>query len=121
MTTSRSFSNPVHLSREATATLSSLKRKQERCKKLGYDDLAWDYSAEMIHAVNRSTLNSLTSGDFSSDDLLMFCETAKSYEESQENTGKKGVHLELLLIEGSPLAGEIIEILKKHEGENPNV
>lgn len=114
MTTSQS-SKPVHLSREVAVTLTSLKRKRERCKKLGYDDLAWDYSAAMIHEVNRSTLQSLTSGNFSSDDLMMFCETAKSYEESQENTGKKGVHLELLLIEGSPLAGEIIEILKKHE------
>jgi hypothetical protein len=107
-------SKPVHLTRETTATLSALKPKQERCKKLGYDDLAWEYSAEMIHAVNRSTLNSLVSGNYSSDDLMMFCETAKSYEASQENVGKKGVHLELLLIEDSPLAGEIIEVLKKH-------
>lgn len=97
--------------------MSSLKRKAERCERLGYADLTWDYKAAMIHAVNRSTLDLLTSGDYSSDDLMMFCETAKSYEDAQKNTGKKGVHLELLLIEGSPLANDILAVLKKHEGD----
>jgi hypothetical protein len=111
------YSRPVHLSREATETLSSLKPKVDRCKRLGYDDLAWDYSAAMIHTVNRSTLHLLDSGTFTSDDLLMFCEVAESYEKSCGNIGKKGIHLNLALIEGSPLAGEIIEMLKKYMNE----
>ena len=118
MTTYQSFdSRPVHLSREVAATLTSLKKKLERSKKLGYDDLTWSYGAEMLHIINRSTIHDLTTGNFTSEDLLMFCETAKSYEEVRDAPVKKGIHLNLALIEGSDLANDILEVLKKHEGE----
>jgi hypothetical protein len=117
MTTFQSSNQVVHLSREVAATLTSLKKKMERSKKLGYDDLVWSYGAEMLHIINRSTIHDLSTGNYTSDDLLMFCETAKSYEEVQEAPVKKGIHLNLALIEGSALANDILEVLKKHEGE----
>jgi hypothetical protein len=116
MTVSQS-SNVVHLPKEAALRIAALRHKAERCRQLGYKDLAWDYSARAMAVVNSSTLDTLTSGDFSSDDLLMFGEVVESYEEAQVNQNRTTIHLKLSLLEGSPLTAEIIEVLKKHMNE----
>jgi hypothetical protein len=114
MTTSPS-SKEIHLSREAAMALSSLKQRLDRYKRRGYEDLAHQCTLEMLEIANISTLEALASNDFSSDDILMFAEIPERLASPQH----KKVHLNLLLSVNSSLAGEIIEVLKKHmkEGE----
>lgn len=112
MTISPSFSS-IHLSREASMAMSSLKQRLERYKRRGYEDLAHQCTLEMLEIANDSTLDALASNDFSSDDILMFAEIPERLASPQH----KKVHLNLLLNANSPLAGEIIEVLKKHMSE----
>src|SRR5581483_3659501 len=112
-------SSKIHLSKEEAAWIAALHQTAERCRRLGYRDMAWEYTASATAIVNRATLKALTSGNCTND-LLMFGELPASYEQVQANRGKKDIHLKLVLIEGSPLAREIEAVLEKHmnEGEN---
>jgi hypothetical protein len=96
--------------------LSSLKQRLDRYKRRGYDDLAHRATVEMLEIANDSTLEALASNNFSSDDVLMFAEIPEPLASLQH----KKVHLNLLMNANSPLAGEIIEVLKKHAGETPH-
>lgn len=77
---------------------------------------AWECRCEVLRIVNQSTLQKLCSGNFQSDEVLMFTEIPTLRPEPGQHTG---VHLELLLIKDSPLTNEILELLKKH-GEASN-
>lgn len=90
--------------------MSSLKRRLERYQRRGYDDLARQATVEMLEIANDSTLQSLDTGDFSSDDILMFAEIPEQAASPQH----KKVHLNLLLNANSSLAREIEAVLKRH-------
>lgn len=99
--------------------MSSLKQKLEHYKRCGYDDLARRATLEMLEIANDSTLQSLETGDFSSDDTLMFAEIPEPLASPQH----KKIHLNLLFDANSAFAKEIEVVLKKHmnEGGNLNV
>lgn len=111
MTVSQS-SNPVHLSDGDVAYLAALRRAAQLLQAEGDHRRAWSYSAELCELLNRGTLEALSSGKFTENELLVYGEVPESYEQAQ--SGRKTVKLKLSLYADSPLAREIEEVLKKH-------
>lgn len=116
--TSQSFKASLCLSEEDAASIAALQAWAQIGKRSGNRKQYWEGCARASHVVNCSTLRALETGSFSENELLMFCDIPRSFEEA--NPGNKTVHLDLLLISGSPLAREIIEVLRKH-GEDGSV
>lgn len=104
---------PVHLTDEDAASVAALHASAEHAKQQGLHQIAWQDAMHACNIINRSTLQALTSGNFQSDEELMYCETPEDY--AHASSGNKGLHLSLLLIADSPLAREMVEVLKKHE------
>ena len=113
-------SSKIHLPKTDTAYLAALRRAAQLLHAEGDHRRAWSYTTELCELINQGTLQALSTGNFSSDELLMFGEITESYEQAQTNASRKTVRLKLSLLEGSPLAREIEAVLEKHmnEGEN---
>jgi hypothetical protein len=107
-------SSKIHLPKTDVAYLGALRRAAQLLHAEGDHRRAWSYNTELCELINQGTLHALASGDFTSNDLLMFGEITSSYEQAQSNQDRKTIRLKLSLLEGSPLAREIEAVLKKH-------
>jgi hypothetical protein len=106
-------SRDIFISEEDKAQILELRLRSTELKNAGQHHEAWQCSVQAMQVLNRSTVHTLASGDFTSDELLMYCETPR--EEPAPNVNK-GVILELALIKDSPLAREILAVLNKWIG-----
>lgn len=103
-------SNGVLLSKEDAAQVAALRVHAMVLQQQGKPEEAWQCSAEACSILNRSTVQALQSGNFQSDELLAYVQVPWEFPARQAN---KGLHLELYLVEGTPLARAILELLEK--------
>jgi hypothetical protein len=101
--------NTLHMSREDAASIAALRRRAERAKVQGCHELAWQYNVKACAIMNRSVLNTLTSGNFESDEPFMYTDLPKSF---PNGPSRKGILLNLALTTDSPLVRVILELLK---------
>lgn len=104
------MSKHVMLTKEDTEQVADLRLRAVMYRNAGQKYDAWKCDVQALHIINHSTLRSLLSGDFESDEYLVYSEMPDHMPIPGEN---KGVHLDLLLIAGSPLALAIVDVLKK--------
>lgn len=112
-----SQSSKIHLPKTDTAYLAALRRAAQLLHAEGDHRREWSYTTELCELINQGTLDALASGNFSSDELLMFGEITESYEQFQANTNRKTIRLKLSLLEGSSLTQDILNVLQKHMNE----
>lgn len=102
----------IHMTEENAASFAAFHTWARVLRKIGRLKEAWEQDTLALSLVNRSTLQALSSGAFESDEPLTFCELLDAY--PGPTPRQKGVHLTLLLVDGSPLAREVIEVLRRH-------
>src|SRR5690242_10700496 len=94
------------LSKEDAASIAALQAQIETFKQQRNLPQATECLMRACAIINRAALKSLTSGNYANGETVGFIDASLS--------GGKTFTLELELCEDSPLAREIVEVLKRH-------
>ena len=104
-------SNGFRLDGEDAAAVARLHEQAQRFKAKGFNEEAWKCSAMAARIIGRASLARIETGEYENDEELFFIGPPETFAQSKE--GRRGIRLTMLLLEGTPVVNQVVELLSK--------
>lgn len=104
-------SNGFRIDAEDSAILADLRKQAEAFEAQGDHENAWRCQAQAARIIGRVSLDRIETGEYESDEELFFIGPPETFAQTKES--RRGVRLTLLLLEGTPVVDQIVELLTK--------
>jgi len=104
-------SNGFRIDAEDSAKIADLRKQAEAFKVQGDNESAWRCQAQAARIIGRVSLERIQAGEYESDEELYFIGPPETFAQAKED--RRGVRLTLLMLEGTPIVNQIVELLTK--------